>query len=92
MSVSESLVGVGLFAVTAVTFLLHGKCKCSACPACPAAAPAAKKSIYDRIGGAASVKAAVDIFYKKVINDPKVNYFFQNTDMNAQRAKQVILI
>jgi hemoglobin len=46
-------------------------------------------SIYDKIGGTKSVKAAVDIFYGKVLADPVVNGFFVNTNMEAQRAKQV---
>lgn len=46
-------------------------------------------SIYDKIGGTKSVKAAVDIFYGKVLADEKVNGFFKNTDMAAQKGKQV---
>ena len=45
-------------------------------------------SIYDKIGGTKSVKAAVDIFYGKVLADDSINGFFKNTDMAAQKGKQ----
>jgi truncated hemoglobin YjbI len=32
-------------------------------------------SIYERIGGAPAVTAAVDIFYNKMLADPRVNYW-----------------
>lgn len=60
-----------------------------ATPMAPMGARAFSGSIYDKIGGTKSVKAAVDIFYGKVLADPVVNGFFKNTDMDAQRAKQV---
>jgi hemoglobin len=45
-------------------------------------------TLYERIGGEAAVSAAVDIFYRKVLNDHRINRFFDNTDMDAQIAKQ----
>lgn len=45
-------------------------------------------SLFDRIGGAAAVDAAVDIFYRKVLADSHVSHFFDDTDMDAQRSKQ----
>lgn len=45
-------------------------------------------SIYEQIGGAAAVEAAVDIFYRKVLSDDSISGFFDNTDMDAQRDKQ----
>lgn len=45
-------------------------------------------SLYDRIGGQAAVDAAVDIFYRKVLSDDRVNYFFEGVDMDKQIAKQ----
>jgi len=45
-------------------------------------------SIYQRIGGEAAVNAAVDIFYRKVLQDEKINGYFDDTDMDAQREKQ----
>lgn len=52
-------------------------------------ARAMSTSIYDKIGGTKSVVAAVDIFYGKVLADDRVNGFFNKTDMQAQRGKQV---
>ena len=45
-------------------------------------------SIFERIGGAGSVDAAVDIFYRKVLADDSINDFFDSTDMDDQRNKQ----
>jgi len=45
-------------------------------------------SIYSQIGGAAAVDAAVDIFYRKVLTDDSISFFFDNIDMDAQRNKQ----
>lgn len=45
-------------------------------------------SLYERIGGEAAVDAAVDIFYRKVLLDDRINQFFDNVDMEAQAAKQ----
>ena len=47
-----------------------------------------EKALFDRIGGEAAVNAAVDIFYRKVLADDRVNQFFQNVDMDKQAAKQ----
>ncbi len=49
---------------------------------------AAPKSLYDRIGGDAAVNAAVDIFYRKVLADDRINRFFEGVDMDRQAAKQ----
>ena len=45
-------------------------------------------SIYERIGGEPAVDAAVDIFYRKVLADPRISQFFDSVDMDRQRAKQ----
>ncbi|MGR8933080.1 MAG: group I truncated hemoglobin [Gammaproteobacteria bacterium] len=45
-------------------------------------------SLYERIGGEAAVNAAVDVFYRKVINDYRINRFFGDIDMDKQIAKQ----
>ena len=52
---------------------------------------AAKKNgcVFEKIGGKDAMATAVDRFYDKVIADDRVNHFFKNTDMKAQRAKQV---
>jgi len=46
------------------------------------------KSLYERIGGEPAVNAAVDIFYRKVLNDDRISRFFDNVDMEKQAAKQ----
>jgi len=45
-------------------------------------------SLYERIGGAPAVKAAVDIFYKNVLADERIAHFFQGVDMQQQAGKQ----
>lgn len=45
-------------------------------------------SLFERLGGATAVNAAVDIFYRKVLSDDRVNYFFDNVDMEKQISKQ----
>ncbi|MGR8998733.1 MAG: group I truncated hemoglobin [Gammaproteobacteria bacterium] len=49
---------------------------------------ASGNTLFDQLGGVAAVDAAVDIFYRKVLNDYRINRFFDNTDMEAQAAKQ----
>lgn len=45
-------------------------------------------SLYEQLGGAPAVDAAVDIFYRKVLEDPRIERFFDAVDMQAQAAKQ----
>ena len=45
-------------------------------------------SLYEQLGGEPAVNAAVDIFYKKVIADARINRFFFGVDMAKQAAKQ----
>jgi len=45
-------------------------------------------SLYERIGGDAAVNAAVDVFYRKVLADDRINQFFEGVDMDKQSAKQ----
>lgn len=45
-------------------------------------------TLFDRIGGDAAVDAAVDIFYRKVLVDPRISHFFDTVDMDRQRVKQ----
>lgn len=45
-------------------------------------------TLYERIGGTEAVKAAVDIFYDKVLADGRIAHFFPGVDMDAQRRKQ----
>jgi len=45
-------------------------------------------TLYERIGGEPAVNAAVDIFYRKVLTDHRINRFFEDVDMEKQAAKQ----
>lgn len=45
-------------------------------------------TLYQRIGGAQAVDAAVDIFYRKVLADDRINDFFIDIDMTALARKQ----
>ena len=46
------------------------------------------QSLYDQIGSAPAVEAAVDLFYRKVLTDDSISHFFDAADMGEQRAKQ----
>jgi hemoglobin len=48
----------------------------------------ASPSLYDQLGGAPALDAAVDIFYRKVLQDDRISDFFDDVDMDRQRAKQ----
>ncbi|WP_370050756.1 group 1 truncated hemoglobin [Mariprofundus sp. EBB-1] len=48
----------------------------------------AEKSLYDQLGGAAAIDAAVNIFYRRVLSDAYIKVFFEGTDMTKQAAKQ----
>ena len=45
-------------------------------------------SLYERLGGPAAVNIAVDIFYRKILLDQRVNIFFDGIDMEQQIIKQ----
>ena len=45
-------------------------------------------SLYDRLGGSAAVNAAVDLFYRKVLTDDRIQHFFNDVDMKTQIGKQ----
>lgn len=45
-------------------------------------------SIFDRIGGAAAVTAAVDDFYRRLIADPDLTHFFDGVDMKRLKTHQ----
>lgn len=45
-------------------------------------------SIYDEIGGAASVSAAVDDFYRRVLDDPALGPYFTGTDVKRLKGHQ----
>ena len=45
-------------------------------------------TLYERLGGDAAVDAAVDIFYRYVLADDRINHWFDAVDMERQAAKQ----
>jgi hemoglobin len=45
-------------------------------------------SIYDSIGGADAVSAAVDEFYGRVLADPELKGYFADTDLSRLKAHQ----
>ncbi|MDX8398219.1 MAG: group 1 truncated hemoglobin [Mariprofundaceae bacterium] len=45
-------------------------------------------SLYEELGGEASVNAAVDIFYRRVLGDSYIKRFFEGVDMAQQAGKQ----
>lgn len=49
-------------------------------------------SVYEQIGGAPAVRAAVDIFYDRILNDQTLVPFFSDISMDRQRAKQVAFL
>lgn len=47
-----------------------------------------ESTLFEQLGGQAAVDVAVDIFYRKVLSDDRINYFFVDVDMARQAAKQ----
>lgn len=47
---------------------------------------------YERIGGAAAVKAAVDVFYDRVLADPELAGYFTAIDMSQQRRHLALML
>lgn len=45
-------------------------------------------SLYEKLGGAGAIDAAVDIFYRKVLTDDRISHFFDTVDMDSQHVKQ----
>ncbi len=45
-------------------------------------------TLFAQLGGEAAVNAAVDVFYRKVLGDYRINRFFDNVNMETQAAKQ----
>jgi len=42
-------------------------------------------SLYEELGGDAAITATVNLFYEKVLGDPKINSFFEGLDMDHQK-------
>ena len=48
-------------------------------------------SLFEKIGGRDAVNAAVDLFYKKVLADDRINGFFEGIDMDAQKIPATVI-
>ena len=44
-------------------------------------------TLFERIGGEKAIDAAVDLFYKKVMEDNRINYFFKDINLKKQSEK-----
>jgi hemoglobin len=49
-------------------------------------------TLYEKLGGKEAIESVVDVFYKKVIADDRINQFFKHTDMEQQRRHQTAFI
>ncbi len=47
-----------------------------------------QKTLFERLGGDAAVNTAVDVFYRKVLQDERIRHFFDTVDMERQHVKQ----
>ena len=47
-------------------------------------------SLFDQLGGTASITAAVSAFYQRVLSDPLLMPFFVNVDVPTLQSKQVL--
>jgi hemoglobin len=45
-------------------------------------------TLFEQIGGAKAMDAAVDLFYRRVLSDDRISRFFDGVDMERQSAKQ----
>lgn len=45
-------------------------------------------TLFEKLGGAAAVDAAVDKFYRRVLADDRISPFFEGVDMDKQATKQ----
>ena len=50
--------------------------------------PDSSASLFERLGGAPAIDAAVDKFYEKVLADDRIKHFFEGVNMDLQAAQQ----
>ena len=48
--------------------------------------------LYEKIGGSKTINELVQLFYDRVLADPRLGPFFQHTDTAALRAQQAMFI
>lgn len=47
-----------------------------------------EKTLFEKLGGEGAVDAAVEDFYRRILQDDRVSHFFDTVDMDGQIAKQ----
>ncbi|PJB72576.1 MAG: group 1 truncated hemoglobin [Alphaproteobacteria bacterium CG_4_9_14_3_um_filter_47_13] len=50
------------------------------------------QTLFERIGGEFTINAVVDEFYDRVLNDDRINYFFDNISMDMQIRKLKVFL
>lgn len=53
---------------------------------------AQEQTLFEKLGGHDAVESSVDLFYIKVLEDPRISKFFTQIDMDRQRKKQKIFL
>ncbi len=46
-------------------------------------------NLYEKLGGEDTVKLVVEKFYERVLNDDRINHFFEQVDMLRQKMHQI---
>ena len=46
-------------------------------------------TLYEKLGGKKTVKQVVEKFYERVLNDERINHFFEQVDMFKQKIHQI---
>ncbi len=49
-------------------------------------------TLYEQLGGEEAISKVVDEFYKRILADDSINFFFSKTDMEKQRRHQAKFI
>lgn len=49
-------------------------------------------SLYDQVGGAPAITEAVERFYRRLLDDPRVNSYFAQTELPQLKRHQVLLL
>jgi hemoglobin len=50
------------------------------------------EDLYELVGGRATLNAAIDVFYKRVLEDDELRPFFKRVDMAHLRSRQVMFV
>jgi len=50
------------------------------------------KSLYDILGGPTVMNAVVEDFYRRVLQDERINHYFEHMDMTRQHEHQIAFI